>query len=222
MKVTVTLTWSRARMQAQVFFPRIFRWSNLQEVLMVPSYLTSWKPVILSDSENIQETTWINKGGLCYVGKGQRSLTWHQDSNMIATLRSLTQILIGFNLKSMKILRIPGISATATSPEIFQQNLPNFCACPFQVCSILLQFGTTWVPCLHQYLWFMAPRPQNACQFHISYIPKCWTHNFAKFPTIYGGRSSYASIKVHGVHAHFHRDAQSCQSWAQDWSTGQI
>ena len=55
---------------------------------MVPSYLTSWKPVvILSDSEKIQETfegektTWINEGkvatcngGLCYVGKGQRSL----------------------------------------------------------------------------------------------------------------------------------------------------
>lgn len=47
--------------------------------------------------------------------------------------------------------------------EVFQQNLPNSCACPFQVCSILLQLGTTWVPSLHQYLCFMAPWPQNAC-----------------------------------------------------------
>lgn len=166
---------------------------------MVPSYLTSWKPVILSDSENIQETTWINQGGLCYVGKGQRSLTWHQHSNMIATLRSLTQVLIGFNLKSMKILRIPGISATATSPSGDIPAKPaQFLRVPF---SSLLHPAAIWnnlgslsspISLIH------GPMATKHMSLHISYIPKCWTHNFAKFPTIYGGR-----IKVHGVHAHY-------------------
>lgn len=143
-------------------------------------------------------------GGLCYVGKGQRSLTWHQHSNMIATVRPLTQILIGFTLKSMKIRRIPGISATATSPSGDIPAKPaQFLRVPF---SSLLHPAAIWnnlgslsspISLIH------GPMATKRMSLHISYIPKCWTHNFAKFPTIYGGRSSYASIKAHGVHAHY-------------------
>lgn len=126
----------------------------------------------------------------------------------------LTQLLIGFHLESMKILRIPGISATATSPSGDIPAKPaQFLRVPF---SSRLHPAAIWnnlgslsslISLIH------GPMATKRMSLHISYIPKCWTHNFAKFPTIYGGRSSYASIT---------RDAQSCQSWAQDWSTGQI
>ena len=98
--------------------------------------------------------------------------------------------------------------------EIFQQNLPNFCACPFQVCSILLQFGTTWVPCLHQYRWFMAPWPQNTCHciYHISLSVGPIT--LQSFPPFTVGESRCMESM------HTTRDAQSCQSWAQDWALG--
>ena len=105
--------------------------------------------------------------------------------------------------------------------EIFQQNLPNFCACPFQVCSILLQFGTTWVPCLHQYLWFMAPWPQNACHciYHISLsVGPITLQSFPPFTV--GEAPMRPSRRMESMHTT--RDAQSCQSWAQDWSTGQM
>lgn len=151
-------------------------------------------------------------GGLCYVGKGQRSLTWHQHSNMIATVRPLTQILIGFTLKSMKIRRIPGISATATSPSGDIPAKPaQFLRVPF---SSLLHPAAIWnnlgslsspISLIH------GPWPQNACHciYHISLsVGPITLQSFPPFTV--GEAPMRPSRRMESMHTT--RDAQSCQS----------